>query len=319
MSSPQDKPAASSPQDKRAASSPSNKPAASRSPSKPVVRSPERFAVLANPQIPEAVELAETIGQHLGGEAFWGPLNDDQLRDQIAKQPVDLCIALGGDGTMLRAGHLCAPLRIPILGINLGRFGFLTEVRKQDWKQALSRVMAGDYWLEERMMLRAEHMRGDKVLGTWEVLNECFIGRGELVRPVNLVTEIDGRHLTTYLADGLIVATATGSTAYALAAGGPILPPELRNVVIVPVAPHLSMDRAIVLHEGSSVKVEVRTDYQAILSVDGSPPILLEDRDRVELRAADNVVHFARLQDPHYFYRNLTSRMIQNPTSQVGQ
>ena len=81
--------------------------------------------------------------------------------------------------------------------------------------------MAGDYWLEERMMLRAEHMRGDKVLGTWEVLNECFIGRGELVRPVNLVTEIDGRHLTTYLADGLIVATATGSTAYALAAGGP--------------------------------------------------------------------------------------------------
>ena len=89
-------------------SSPSNKPAASSPQNKPAVRSPERFAVLANPQIPEAVELAETIGQHLGGESFWGPLNDDQLRDQIAKQPVDLCIALGGDGTMLRAGHLCA-------------------------------------------------------------------------------------------------------------------------------------------------------------------------------------------------------------------
>lgn len=288
------------------------------SPNEPAakLRPPKRFAVLANPQIPEAVELAETIGQQLEGEAYWGTLNDEQVRDQIAQQPVDLCIALGGDGTMLRAGHLCAPLNIPILGINLGRFGFLTEVRKPDWEQALSKVLDGDYWLEERMMLRADHLRSDKGLGSWEVLNECFIGRGELVRPVDLVTEIDGRYLTTYVADGLIVATPTGSTAYALAAGGPILSPELRNVVIVPVAPHLSVDRAIVLHEGSSVRVEVRTKHQAILSIDGGLPVSLEDRDRVELRAADNVVHFARLQDPGYFYRNLTSRMGQKPGSE---
>ena len=168
-------------------------------------------------------------------------------------------------------------------------------------------------------MLRADHLRADKEIGSWEVLNECFIGRGENVRPVDLVTEIDERYLTTYVADGLIVATPTGSTAYAMAAGGPILPPELRNVVIVPVAPHLSVDRAIVLHEGSSVRVEVRTDYQAILSVDGGAPVVLEDRDRVKLRAAENVVHFARLQDPDYFYRNLTSHMNQNPTTSKGQ
>lgn len=285
----------------------------------PKPRAPERFAVLANPQIAEAVDLAKTIAQHLEGEAYWGPLNDDQVRDQITQQPIDLCIALGGDGTMLRVGHLCAPLSIPILGINLGRFGFLTEVRKEDWEQALSKVMAGDYWLEERMMLRADHLRADKELGSWEVLNECFIGRGELVRPVDLVTEIDERYLTTYIADGLIVATPTGSTAYALAAGGPILPPELRNVVIVPVAPHLSVDRAIVLHEGSSVRVEVRTDHQATLSIDGGTPVVLEDRDRVEVRAAENVVHFARLQEPGYFYRNLTSRMNQNSIPSKGQ
>jgi NAD+ kinase len=285
----------------------------------PKPRLPERFAVLANPQIAEAVDLAKTIAQHLEGEAYWGPLNDDQVRDRITQQPVDLCIALGGDGTMLRVGHLCAPLGIPILGINLGRFGFLTEVRKEDWEQALSKVMAGDYWLEERMMLRADHLRADKELGSWEVLNECFIGRGELVRPVDLVTEIDERYLTTYIADGLIVATPTGSTAYALAAGGPILPPELRNVVIVPVAPHLSVDRAIVLHEGSSVRVEVRTDHQATLSIDGGTPVVLEDRDRVEVRAAENVVHFARLQEPGYFYRNLTSRMNQNSIPSKGQ
>lgn len=278
----------------------------------------ERFAVLANPQISEAIEFAETVAKHLQGETYWGPLNDEQLRDQIAQQPVDLCIALGGDGTMLRVGHLCGPLGIPILGINLGRFGFLTEVRRDNWEQALSKLMAGDYWLEERMMLRADHLRGEKELGTWEVLNECFIGRGELVRPVDLVTEIDERFLTTYVADGLIVATPTGSTAYALAAGGPILPPELRNVVIVPVAPHLSVDRAIVLHEGSSVRVEVRTDHQAILSIDGGPPVVLEDQDRVELRAAENTVEFVRLQDPDYFYRNLTSHMNQNPTFEGG-
>lgn len=285
----------------------------------PSRKNPTSFAVIANPQIMEAVELAERISQLLEADAYWGPLNDEKLRDQITQQPVDLCIALGGDGTMLRVGHLCAPLKIPILGINLGRFGFLTEVRRQDWKQALDKVVAGDFWLEERMMLRADHLREEAEQGSWEVLNECFIGRGELVRPVDLITDIDERYLTTYVADGLIVATPTGSTAYALAAGGPILPPELRNVVIVPVAPHLSVDRAIVLHEGSSVRVEVRTDHQAILSVDGGPPILLEDRDRVEVRAAENVVHFARLQDPDYFYRNLTSRMNQNPSSEQNR
>ena len=278
-----------------------------------VQAAPERFVVLANPQIPEAIQLAENISKRLEGETYWGPINDEQARDQIAKQPVDLCIALGGDGTMLRAGHLCGTLGIPILGINLGRFGFLTEVRKEDWEAALDRVTGGDYWLEERMMLRAQHTRAGKPQNSWEVLNECFIGRGEDVRPVDLITEIDGRYLTTYVADGLVVASPTGSTAYALAAGGPILPPRLRNILLVPVAPHLSVDRAIVLHEGSSVRIEVRTDHQAILSLDGGQTVELKDRDSVEVRAAETVVHFARLQDPGYFYRNLTSRMNQNP------
>ncbi|MCH7567594.1 MAG: NAD(+)/NADH kinase, partial [Nitrospirae bacterium] len=165
------------------------------SPNEPAakLRPPKRFAVLANPQIPEAVELAETIGQQLEGEAYWGTLNDEQVRDQIAQQPVDLCIALGGDGTMLRAGHLCAPLNIPILGINLGRFGFLTEVRRPDWEQALSRVMDGDYWLEERMMLRADHLRGDKGLGqVYRVveLTSSVAARIERLIPVEILPRI---------------------------------------------------------------------------------------------------------------------------------
>jgi NAD+ kinase len=145
------------------------------------------------------------------------------------------------------------------------------------------------------------------------VLNEVVIGRGQVVRPIHLIADVDGRYLTTYVADALIVATATGSTAYALAAGGPILPPELRNILLVAVAPHLSIDRAIVLAEGSSVSITVRTAHQAVLAVDGQSPVSLEDGDQVIAYASDHTIKFVRFQDPGYFYRNLTPHMEQNP------
>ncbi|MGH2605786.1 MAG: NAD(+)/NADH kinase [Anaerolineales bacterium] len=280
---------------------------------------PQRFAVASHPQIEDARKLAGVIADHLrraGLQADHGSLQDEALRRKVQADQVDMLIALGGDGTMLRAGHLCAG-HVPILGINLGRFGFLTEVRRDQWEPVLGRVCAGEFWLEQRMMLRADLRRGGKDIGSWNVLNECLVGRGETVRPVQLIAEIDGQTLTTYVADGLIAATATGSTAYALAAGGPILPPELRNILLVPVAPHLSVDRAIVLHEGSSVSITVCTTHQAILSADGGPPVHLEDRDRVEARAADVGAEFVRLQDPGYFYRNLTARMNQNPAAEA--
>jgi len=286
----------------------------SRIPATVVAAPPRSFVVAANPQLPEALRLAERISVELSGRELasaWGSLNDENFRRKVAANPADLFIALGGDGTMLRAGQLCAPLELPILGINLGRFGFLTEVRREDWQAALERVIQGDYWLEQRMMLQAVHHRRDRELGSWEALNECFIGRGETVRPVDLTAEIDQRHLTTYVADGLIIATPTGSTAYALAAGGPILSPELRNILLVPVAPHLSVERPIVLHEGSAVRVTVRTAHQAILSVDGGSPVPLQSEDSLQIRAGRHVAQFARLQDPGYFYRNLTARMNQ--------
>lgn len=286
------------------------------------LKSPHRFAVAANPQMPEALELANAIASHLSQKeltALNGQLSDHSLRAAIEGEEVDLLVALGGDGTMLRAGHLCAPYQVPILGINLGRFGFLTEVNRESWQPSLERVILGDYWIEERMMLRGAVYRQGALVGTWEVLNEFVVSRGEIVRPVRLTAEIDGRYLTTYVADGLIVATPTGSTAYALAAGGPILPPDLRNILLVPVAPHLSVDRGIVLHEGSWVRVTVRTDHQAILSTDGQVALSMEDRDHVEVCAGDHTARFIRLQDPGYFYRNLTSRMNQNPSAGVNR
>ena len=277
-----------------------------------------RIAVITYPGVPGAIEemnqVTEVLGKH-GFQVSQGMLNDDSLRKRVQDQEFDLLIALGGDGTMLRAGHLCGPVDVPILGINLGRFGFLTEVQQNKWQQSIDRLLSDDYWIEKRMMLRAEAWRSDELLGDWIVLNEVVVTRGSLVRPVQLIARVDGRYLTTYVADGLIAATPTGSTAYALAAGGPILPPDLRNILLVAVAPHLSLDRAIILAEGSTVNIEVSSEYQAVLSPDGQEPIELINGDRVEVYADEHTVQFLRFQDPGYFYRNITPHMSNNPST----
>ena len=276
----------------------------------------QTIAVAAHPEIPQAYEEAAQIASHLkerGRQAIYGNLYEGIFHDGISNGEVNLMIALGGDGTMLRAGQMCAPYGVPVFGINMGKFGFLMEFRHGEWQSAIDKLLAGDSWLENRMLLCIEHWRADQKMGTYEVLNEVVVSRGEIVRPVYLDASVDGRFLTTYVADGLIAATSTGSTAYALAAGRPILPPELRNILLVPVAPHLSIDRAIVLAEGSSVSIIVHTDHQAVISIDGQVPIHLEDGDRVDARASDYTVQFVRIQDPGYFYRNLTICTITPP------
>jgi NAD+ kinase len=277
----------------------------------------QKIVIAAHPEIPDAMKAAERIASFLVSNALsvqYGSLYNDDIRVSIQDQTADLLIALGGDGTMLRAGHLCAPYDVPILGINLGKFGFLTEIKYDQWETALPHLLKNEFWFEPRMMLRVEHLRDDKILGSWLALNEVVVSRGQIVRPVHLETSIDGRHLTTYVADGLIAATATGSTAYALAVGGPILPPALRNILLVPVAPHLSIDRAIILAEGSIVTIRVQTVHQAVISVDGHDPIILNNGDTVLVRASNHNVQFIRIQDPDYFYRNLTPHMNRNPS-----
>jgi NAD+ kinase len=277
-----------------------------------------KIAIVGAQNIPdlekESVAIADFLSKK-GIETQFGFLYDEAIYKRVKQGEFDVLIALGGDGTMLRVGHLGGPSDVPILGINLGRFGFLTEIAQDEWKEFLPRILAGDYWLEKRMMLCAEQWRGDSLLGKWDVLNEVVVSRGQIIRPVHVTAEVDGRFLTTYVADALIASTPTGSTAYALAAGGPILPPELRNILLVPVAPHLSLDRAIVLAEGSSVSITVDVDHQAVFSVDGQVPIGLTSDDRVYVYASPHIVKFIRFQDPGYFYRNLTPHMSQNPSA----
>ena len=275
-----------------------------------------RIAIAAHPyikQVPKDVAKISDFLHARGIETEQGLLHDVKLRARVKSGEIDLLIVLGGDGTMLRAGHLCAPYNVPVLGINLGKFGFLMEVKQEEWKETIDKVLAGEYWLENRMMLKAELWRGGKIVGEWQALNEIVVSRGMIVRPIHINTHVDGRFLTTYVADGLIAATPTGSTAYALAAGGPILPPELRNILLIPISPHLSVDRAIVLAEGATVFITTRSDHQPVLSIDGQDPINIIAGDEINIHASKHTVHFVRAQDPGYFYRNLTPHMYNNP------
>lgn len=278
---------------------------------------PSRIVVTAHPRLPDGLKVAGAISEYLKGkgiDAPHGSLNDEDLRKQVKQGKFDLLVTVGGDGTMLRAAQLCAPCGVPTLGINHGRLGFLFQTESGNWQGMIDTLMNGEGWIENRMMLRAEHLRSGEIISKWYALNDAVVSRGQFVRPVHLSASVDGLKLTTYVADGLIASTPTGSTAYALAAGGPILPPELRNILLIPIAPHLSVDRAVVLSEGSWVRISVLSE-NTVMSVDGQTPIGLAEDDHVDIRAGEYTAKFVRFGDAGYFYRNLTTHMNQNPST----
>ncbi len=243
---------------------------------------------------------------------------------------LDLLITLGGDGTILRAARLGSRYRVPLLGVKLGRVSFLGEITPDNWREPLARLVNGDFWLEERMLLDvtvahnaagyapdAERTPMSAGPGyppaalnhSYLALNEVVVSRGDLARLITVETWVDQSYLTSYRADGVIVATPTGCTGYALAAGGPILPPELKNILLIPICPHLSLDRPIVLSQGATVTLRVQADHPPILTVDGQFEITLAERDRVDVRASDHVSQFVHVQDRAYFYRTLMERL----------
>lgn len=282
----------------------------------------EHIAILTHPLIEGAADVAEEMAAYLQErqvEAVVGKLSDPDLRVQVEANQFDLVVAIGGDGTVLRAGHLCAPYNVPILPVNMGSLGFLIEVNPVDYQNAFDKLLSGECWFEDRMMLHATITHQGKEVAQWDVLNDCVIARGNHLRPVQLQTTLDGQVVTTYVADALVVSTPTGSTAYALAAGGPILPPGLRNILIVPVAPHLSIDRAIVLAEGSTVSIRVLSDHDTVASGDGQAPIALDPGDEITVRASDYFTRLVRFEELGYFYRNLVLLMDQNPSAGDGE
>ncbi len=270
-----------------------------------------RIGVLYHPKIPPTQQVAREIADFVGerGIVAWlaSTWDEPRVRDQV--ENLDLALVLGGDGSTLRTARMVAPHGIPIVGLNMGQLGFLSELTPDDWRNKLPRILDGDYWIEARTMLRAEAQRQGNTFGEYEALNDVVISRGSLARLIHIRAHIDGGHLATFSADGVIVSTPTGSTAYALAVGGPIMPPELHNILLIPIAPHLSLERAIVLAEGAVVDLRVGTDHEAILTVDGQFAFALADGDQVVVRASPYHARFARVQERTYFYKSLMARL----------
>ncbi len=239
----------------------------------------------------------------------WRAAVDDKDRIRRQASSSDLLLTFGGDGTIVAAAHLTAGTNVPILGINLGRVGFLTEVEPDDVFLRLEAVLDGRFWLEERMMLHAELVRDGKLVRSFEALNDVVTSRGRFARMLRIDAQIDGQHLTTYFSDGVIAATPTGSTAYSLAAGGPILHPQLRNLVITPIAAHLTVAQSLVLHADARVQLTVRTGHEAALTVDGQEDAELGDGDVVVVTASPKSCRFVRTGETNYFYRTLLEKL----------
>jgi NAD+ kinase len=270
------------------------------------------IGILEQPRIPTSADTALEVQSWLAerGVASWiaAPWEDDPALDaQMARS--DLLIVLGGDGTTLRAARLSVPYGVPIFGINLGRVGFLSEATPEDWPVRLQKVLNGDYWTERRLLVNGQLWRDETPRESFVALNELVIGRGAQARVIRLSLFVDGDLVTTYIADALIVATPTGSTAYAMAAGGPLLPPQLQNIIVVPVAAHLSLNRSLVLHEEAHIDIDVEIDHDAYLTADGQASVQLMVGDRVVIVKHDKPCLFARVDDAGYFYRRLMQRL----------
>jgi NAD+ kinase len=271
--------------------------------------------MLVNESRPRAVELAREAAGWLGerGHAVRLPKRDAEAaglgefgtEPELLVADVDLAIALGGDGTMLRAVDLVAGHDTPVLGVNLGRLGYLTDVEAPALPAALERFLAGQYAIEDRTMLSLRVDEGPPA--SHLALNEAVLEKSMPGHTVHLAVSIDGRSFIRYVADGLIVASPTGSTAYSFSAGGPIVSPRQHALILTPVAPHTPFSRSLVLHPEEPVRVEVLDHRGAMLSVDGRELGRLGRGDAVSVCVAPVPAHFVRFE-PRDFYGVLKAK-----------
>ncbi len=272
----------------------------------------KNVAVVLRPAPPkEADELATAFVKKMqqAGVKVWRGIVPDNGEFAQVVPGLDLVFAFGGDGTILHAAKTAAAHGVPITGVDFGRFGFLAEL---DPKTALDKVQAfvdGEHWLEERAMLKATLIRHDEKVGEYLALNDIVVGRAFLSGVIDVKLEVDGSSVTTYIGDGVIVSTATGSTAYSLATGGPVIAPTMRAIAISAIAPHLSLLGHLVVPETSTVTMYVGTRKGASVTIDGQPDFSIEDKDVLNVSNGPHVAYFARVQPKHYFYDTLANRL----------
>jgi len=251
----------------------------------------------------EAQELARVIAARLlerRVEVLVEPGTAAIAGAKAVEKPVmaaqaDLVITLGGDGTLLSVARLVGDRELRVLGVNLGGLGFLTEVSTDDALAAIDRVFSGDFQLDRRTTLAVRVRRKGVVVAASQVLNDAVINKSALARIIDLCTSVDGEYVCVYKADGLIVATPTGSTAYSLSAGGPVVSSEVCVTVLAPICPHTLTQRPLVVSESATIAVELRApEQEVVLTLDGQEGIALADGDIVEIAKSPHVVALVR-------------------------
>jgi NAD+ kinase len=266
----------------------------------------KRIGILYHPKIDKAKAFSQELEKFLKARNIisWtcSAWEEDKAKSQIAGS--DLALSIGGDGTILRTVRAVIPHAVPIVGINLGNLGFMTELKADEAFDKLPRLLDGDGWTEERSMLEAELLYQDKV---FNAMNDVFVGRRSLARLVQIETKVDGEVLATYRADGVIVATATGSTGYSLAAGGPILHPQAKEIILKPVCPHMALDKAVILPSEAEIQIKVTTTHEAMLSIDGQVETPLHSGAEVKVKHSPHIARFLRIRPKAYFYSYLES------------
>ena len=263
--------------------------------------------LVSHPVRSEAAELARAMADWLGERGHEVRLTDLDATEELAVG-ADLAVSLGGDGTVLRTVDLVCGSDVPVLGVNVGQLGYLTEVERGDWRDALERFFAGRYHIEERMTLEVEVLTsGDDVGLRRTAVNEAVLEKTISGHTVRLALSINDTPFLTTAADGLIVSTPTGSTAYNFSARGPIVSPRLRGLVVTPVSPHTLFDRSLVLGDDEAVLLEVLEGRPAALVVDGHSLGTLAPGDRVVCRAGKHDARFVTL-DGRDFHRILKAK-----------
>ena len=274
----------------------------------------KRIGILYHPMVKAAHTLAEEIEKLLNsrGVSVWlcSAWEGEKAKTQLDN--TDLILTTGGDGTILRAAQVALPTKTPITGINLGKLGFMTELSADEARDKLPALLAGKGWIDERAMLEAELFSTDKdaePTHKFYALNDVVAARGAIARVVYIDASIDDEHLTTYKADGVILATATGSTGYSLAARGPVLHPQAKEFLLVPITPHLGLTYSMVLPSTAIVKLRINTIHQATLSIDGHINLPLSNGAMVTVKHSSSTTRFLRIHSKTSFYSSLEQKL----------
>ncbi len=262
-------------------------------------------AIISRPDREEVARIIPGLLKWLSGHGYitivdpetaqHAPQQEVVPRSAMGKRELDLVIVLGGDGTLLSAARTTAALDAPLLGVNLGSLGFLTEVPPESLYSMLDAIAEGRAPIEHRSLMQCELLRGDEIRGNYLVFNDAVVNKTALARLNTYDLHIDKTFVASYRADGMIVATPTGSTAYSLSAGGPVMMPTVKAFVITPVAPHSLTHRPLVVPDSVEIEILLRSEEEvAYLSLDGQPGLDLRDGDRVRCRRSQHQVNLFR-------------------------